>query len=239
MERNNTEASALVYARVAGVLYLVIIAFGITSEVFIRSSLIVPGDGAATAANILAAPGLFRAGFAADVIMLLSDVAIAVILYRLLAPVNRTLALMAAAFRLTQAAILGANLLNYYAPMLLLTGAGQAGSLEPGQLHVLVSLFLELHGHGYDLGLLFFGLSNLVLGQLVIRSGYFPGILGYGLQAAGIVYLAGSFMRFLAPGLVALLEPVYVIPLVAELSFCLWLLVKGVRTGSDIPRPGT
>lgn len=80
----STEGSPLVYARTAGVLYLIIIVFGIFSEVFIRFSLIVEGDASATAMNILASEGLFRFGFVADSIMLLSDVAIAILFYVLL-----------------------------------------------------------------------------------------------------------------------------------------------------------
>jgi hypothetical protein len=224
-----TEVSPRTCARAAGLLYLIIIVCGISSEVFIRANVIVDGDAAATAANILASTSLFRLGFAADVVMLLSDVAIAVLFYVLLKPVNKTLALMAAAFRLTQAAVLGLNLLNYYAALLVLEGAGYGVALEAGELAALALLFLDLHGYGYDLGLLFFALSSFILGYLVVKSDYFPGILGYGLMAAAVVYLAGSFTRFLVPDAVSLIEPMYVVPLVAELSFCLWLLVRGVR----------
>jgi hypothetical protein len=224
-----SETSPLVYARIAGFLYLLIIVFGILSEMGIRSSLIVKGDAAATAINILASQSLFRTGFAADSIMLLCDVAVAVLFYVLLKPVSKTLALTAAAFRLTQAAILGFNLLNYYAPMLLLGEQQYWTAFKPGQLHALVMLFLDLHSHGYDLGLLFFGFSNLILGYLVIKSDYFPGVLGYGLIAAAVVYLAGSYTRFLLPGYASLLAPIYIVPLIAELAFCLWLLIKGVR----------
>ena len=223
----------MVYARIAGLLYLIIIVFGIFSEVFVRSSLIVTGDASATATNILASKWLFRIGFAADSIMLLSDVAIAVLFYVLLKPVSNTLALTAAVFRLTQAAILGFNLLNYYAAMLLVSGIEYATSFASDQLYALVMLFLTLHSHGYDLGLLFFGLSSLILGYLVIKSDYFPGILGVGLIAAAAVYLTGSLMRFLSPDYLTFITPLYIVPLLAELSFCLWLLIKGVRVPSE------
>jgi hypothetical protein len=223
------EKSSVVYARAAGLLYLIIIVFGIFSEVFVRSSLIVAGDATATAHNILESEALFRIGFAADAIMLLSDVAIAVLLYVLLRPVNKTLALAAAAFRLTQAAVLGFNLLNYYGALLLLTGTDYAAAFDADQLHTQAMLFLDLHSHGYDLGLLFFGISNLILGYLVIKSTDYPGVLGYGLIAAAAVYLAGSLTRFLLPDYVSFIEPIYIVPLVAELSFCLWLLVRGVK----------
>lgn len=231
MTDNTNQVSPLVYARIAGLLYLVIIVCGIFSEVFIRSSLIEAGNASATAANILASEGLFRIGFISDSIMLLSDVAIAVLFYVLLKPVSKTLALMAAAFRLTQASVLGLNLLNYYAALLLLKGTGYTAAFETEQLNSLAALFLEMHSHGYDLGLLFFGLSSLILGHLVTRSDYFPSILGYGLMAAAVVYLVGSFTLFLFPGYESMIMPAYIVPLVAELSFCLWLLVKGVRPG--------
>ncbi|WP_455207894.1 DUF4386 domain-containing protein [Kaarinaea lacus] len=229
MTVRSAEISPRVYARVAGLLYLIIIVFGIFSEVFIRSSLIVTGDATATANNIVESESLFRLGFAADSIMLLSDVAIAVLFYVLLKPVSKTLALTAAAFRLTQAAVLGLNLLNYYAALMLLSGAVYTSAFESGQLHALAMLFLDMHSHGYDLGLLFFGLSNLILGYLIVKSDYFPGLLGYGLIAAAVVYLAGSLTRFLFPDYLSLIKPIYIVPLIAELSFCIWLLVKGVR----------
>jgi hypothetical protein len=234
--------SPLHYARVTGILYLAIIAAGLFGEFAVRSSLLVAGDASTTAENILAAESLFRTGFAADAIMLLCDVAVAVLLYLLLEPVSRTLALLAAAFRLTQTAILGMNLLNYHAALLLLTGAEYAAGLETGQRYALMQLLLDMHGHGYDLGLLFFGLSNLVLGYLIIRADYIPGILGLGLAAAAVVYLAGGLARFLLPAYVSTLEPLYLIPLLAELSFGLWLVFRnkpGDMPGETGPDPGS
>jgi hypothetical protein len=94
-------------ARVAGVLYFIIIIAGIFAEFGVRSSLIVSGDAAATASTILAAEGLFRSGMAADLVMILADVALALLFYVLLKPVSQALALLAAFFRLAQAAVLG------------------------------------------------------------------------------------------------------------------------------------
>lgn len=218
------------HARIAGILYLVIIVCGIFSEAFVRTQLFVPDDPAATADNILRSSGLFRVGFAADTIMLFCDVAIAVLFYLLLKPVSKTLSLTAAAFRLIQAAILGFNLLNYYAAFLLLSGDIYTNAFTAEQLKTLALLALELHSHGYDLGLLFFALSSMILGYLVTRSVAFPAVFGYELIAAAVVYLVGSFTRFLLPDAVPVIAPAYIIPLIAELSFCLWLLLKGVRT---------
>lgn len=230
----DTNNAPLVFtARITGLLYLVIIVCGISSEIFVRMRLIVPGDAAKTAANILAFPLLFRTGFTADAIMLFCDVAVAVLFYVLFKPVNKTLAIMAAAFRLIQAAVLGANLLNYHAALLVLGGSDYGNFLFDNQRHGLMMLFLDLHRHGYDLGLLFFAVSNFILGYLITRSTLFPAIFGYALSLAAAVYLAGSYCRFVLPQYVAFLQPAYFIPFIAEFSFCLWLLIKGVSVGKQ------
>ena len=221
--------SPQVYARSAGVLYLIIIVFGISAELVLRSSLIVPGDAAATAGNILASETLFRLGFAADSVVFISDVALAILLYGLLAPVDKTLSMIAAAFRLTQAAVLGFNLLHHHAALLILSGPGYMAGLTSDQLDALALLMLDLHAYGYDLGLLFFGASCLVLGYLIARSGYFPRLLGYLVIAAGFAYLIGSYTLFLLPEFAAAIEPIYVVCIVSEVALCLLLLIKGVN----------
>lgn len=228
MANSIPETSPLVYARAAGVLYLIIIVFGVFSELAVRASLIVPGDATATAQNIMASEGLFRIGFVGDTFVFLSDVAIAVLFYVLFKPVSPTLALMAMAFRLIQTAIIGLNLLNHYAALIVLNGATHLNAFSPDQLNALVLLFLDMHRHGYDLGLLFFGVNSLIIGYLVWRASYYPRALGLLMMAAGLVYLSGSYLLFLAPNQGALFAPFYVIALIAEVSFCLWLLIKGL-----------
>lgn len=227
------DARLLTYARCAGVLYLIIIVLGLFSEVFVRANLIVPGDAATTAANVARAAWLFRLGFLADAIVFLSDAVLAVVLYALLKPVGATLALIAAALRLVQTAILGMNLLNHYAALLLLNGDGSLAAFDQSQIDGLVMFVLTLHKHGYDLGLLFFAMHCLVLGFLIARSDYIPGVLGILLIAAALVYLVGSVTLFAAPAYVAFVAPAYVVPLIAETSVCAWLLVKGVRLQTD------
>ena len=229
MKFRPADVSTVQYARITGVLYLLIIVFGLFSEVYVRSSLIVHGDATATADNILASGGLFRVGFASDLVIFLCDVAVAVMLYVLLKPVSRTGALIAAGFRLTGTAIYGVNLLNYLAAILVLGGAEYLRTFEPGQLKSLALLFLDIHRHGYDLGLVFFGLHCLFLGYLLFASDLFPRILGVLMVLAGIGYVVGSFTLFLAPEYSATVAPIYVAPLVGELSLGLWLLIKGVK----------
>lgn len=224
---NNVDARSL--ARVAGTLYLVIILCGLFSEAIVRSSLIVPGEPAATAANILGAGWLFRLGFAGDAVMILADVALAVLLYALFRPVSRTLALLSAATRLAQAAVLAMNLLNYYLAVVVLDGGGVTATFAAEQREALASLYLTSHAHGYDLGLLFFGLHCLVLGSLIARSTFAPVMLGRLIQLTGLVYLAGTFTRFLAPDHLGHVAPLYLVAVASELWLCLWLLTRAGR----------
>jgi hypothetical protein len=233
-----TETSPVTRARVTGVLYLVIILCGLFSELYVRAGLIVHGDAEATAGNIMASEWLCRLGFASDLVVFLSDVAVAVLLYMLLRPVSRTLALMAMAFRLVGTAIYGVNLLNYLAALLVLGGAEYLAAFEPGQLHALALWLLDVHRHGYDLGLVFFALHCLLLGWLLFRSDCFPGVLGVLMVLASLGYLTGSLTLFLFPDYEAAVAPVYAAPLVGELALCLWLMVRGVRMPAGSPLSG-
>ena len=214
-------------ARLAGLFYLVIIVLGLFSEVVVRGGIIVAGDAAATAANIAESELLFRIGVVSDVVVFLCDVAVAVLLYVLLRPAGETASLVAAGFRITGTAIYGVNLLNQLAAILLLDGAGYLAALDPGQIEALALFFLQLHGHGYDLGLVFFGLHCLVIGYLLWRSPAFPMVLGVLMVLAGLGYLVGSFTLFLYPDYASAVTPVYIAPLVGEVAFCIWLLAGG------------
>lgn len=209
-------------ARLAGVLYLVIIVCGVWSEGFVRSALVVEGDALLTAQNILEREALFRLSFLADVVMALCDVGLAVLLYRLLRPAGEVMALAATAFRLVQAAILGGNLLHQQAALWALD---PASGVDPAQ--ALVQMGLQ--SQGYDLGLFFFGVNSLLVGVLLWRAPWFPRALGAGMVAAGAVYLVGSTLRFVAPGAYEVFAPAYGVTLLAEGGLCLWLLARGLR----------
>lgn len=227
MTSRSVNISPLTNARIIGSLYFLIIVLGIVSEVVVRGSLIVPGDATATASNILASKALFRFGFFADSIVFLSDAAVAVLLYVLLRPVDKTVALTAAGFRLTQTAVLAVNLLNQHAALLVLTGADYA-PFDALQRHALAYFMLDLHGHGYDLGLLFFGVHCLLLGYLIAKSTFLPKPLGWLLIAAGPAYLIGGYVHFLLPAFLVSIQPIYIVAVVAEVGLCGWLLLRGV-----------
>jgi len=210
-------------ARSAGLLYLVIILAGLGAELGIRMPLIDLADPAGTARAILAAPGLFRLGLAADMVMALADAGLAILLFAMFRAAAPALALSAMVFRLIQTVLIAANLMALQAAWLVLA---QPGGLAEGQAQALARLFLDLHGHGYDLGLVFFGINGLLMGVLIWRTGYFARLFGLGLAAAGIVYLTGSSLRFFAPELSAAFAPAYGITILAEAAFCLRLLAS-------------
>ncbi len=227
-----TDASLVRYARVAGGAYLIIIAAGIYAEFFVRSSLIVPADAAATARNIGESGLLFRSAIASELVMLACDVLVAVALYIVFEGVGRNVSLLAAFFRLVHAAVVAGNLLNAYVPLLLLADAGHVPNVNADELHALVLVFLQAHAYGYVIGLVFFGFQCLLLGYLVFTSGLLPRILGVLLVCAGIGYLVDGFSRTLladyAQYETAFALIVFTPAFIGELSFGFWLLVKGV-----------
>ncbi|MBV9988077.1 MAG: DUF4386 domain-containing protein [Chitinophagaceae bacterium] len=223
--------SPKVYARTAGALYLVLIVVGLFAEVFVRNRLVVPGNSNATADHILASPGLWRAGIVADLIMHVLDIPIMWLVYILFRPVNRNLALLVLLFNLVQTAVLVANKLNLVAALLPLENSDYQAVFGAQQLHSQVYLSLKLHDYGFGIGLIFFGFVCLIEGYLILRSGLLPGFIGTMMQLAGICYLISSFTQLLAPRLESPLFLLLMLPcIVGELSFCLWLLIKGVHT---------
>lgn len=224
-----TETSPQPYARFGGLLYLVIIAAGLFGELVVRGALLVPGDAAATATRIAAAPGLWRAGIALDLLMHVCDVFVMWSIYVLLRVVHRNLALLVLLFNLVQTAVLVANKLALLVPVFLLGDAPYLHAFAPAQLQAWSYLAIRLHEHGFGVGLVFFGVVCLLEGHLIRRSGFLPRVIGVLMQLAGACYLANSTALLLAPDVQARLFPWVMLPcFVAELSFASWLLVKGV-----------
>src|SRR5690242_10413688 len=93
-------------ARIAGIFYLIVIICAGFSYGYVHSNILVPGDATASANNIMANSGLFRISFVSGLVAFLSDIILAALFYMLLKPVGKTLAIIAAFFRLSQTAIL-------------------------------------------------------------------------------------------------------------------------------------
>ena len=222
-------------ARTTGLLYLIIIVCGLFSEMAVRSQLLVPGDAAATAGNIVASESLYRLGFVSDLIMVLCDIGVGLALYVLLKPVSQGLALLAAFFRLAQASVVGLNSLNHFAVLLLLGNSTYHSAFEPDQINSLVMFSLEAHSYGYLISGVFFGFSCLVAGFLLIKSAHFPAWLGGLLILAGVTYVVDCGTNFLAPAYAEVTDMLLIATAVpAELAMALFLLIKGILT-----RPAT
>lgn len=223
----NFETSPQLYAHIAGLLYLVIIIMGFCAETFVRNKLFVSGDATATANNIMHSEFLWKIGITADLIMQICDLPVMIILYYLLKPVNKKLALLNLSFNLIQTAVLVANKLNLLAALFFLGDAAYLKSFTPDQLHTLSYLSIKLHDFGFGIGLIFFGFVCLFEGYLIFKSGYFPKTIGILMSIAGICYLSNSFALILVPQLssIVLLMPC----LIAELTLSLWLIFKGVN----------
>ena len=229
MTNRAVETSPQVYARIGGVLYLIIIVIGFCGEFLVRDKLVVSGDVTATANNIMASESLWRVQIAGDLILLVCAVALTLILYVLLRPVNKNLALLAVFFNIVEFPIEAASKLCLFAALFLSGNADYLKAFEPHQLHALVKMSLKLHDYGFGIDLVFFGFACLIYGYLLFRSGYFPRTLGVLMAIAGLSYLTNSFTLILAPTYAATIFPILVLALTGELSLCLWLMVKGVN----------
>jgi Domain of unknown function (DUF4386) len=210
-------------------LYLIVIAGGIFAEIFVRGRLVVHGDAAATAHNIVTHELLYRLGFAVEVFYCACNVPLILIFYNLFKVVNRNVSLLMVFFSLAGTTIESVSLLAHFAPLVLLGGGHQLSALTAEQLQASAYVSLELFEYGFAICLVFFGFYCLSLGYLIFRSTFFPRIIGVLLAIEGLFYLTNSFALFLAPGIAARVFPYLAASGVAEISLCLWLLVIGVN----------
>ncbi len=126
-------------------------------------------------------------------------------------------------------AISGLNSLNHFAALFFLNGADYLLPFTTEQLQTLAYLSLKTHNWGYHIALVFFGFHCLLLGYLIFKSNYLPRTLGVLMAIAAVCYLANSFVSIISPALASIISPAVLVPcLVAEVSLCGWLIVKGV-----------
>jgi Domain of unknown function (DUF4386) len=237
--------SPQVYARLGGVLYLTIIVFGAFSEGFAMNRLIVAADAGATANNILASRGLWSLAVAADLVIPIIAVVGVWISYLLLRPVSKTLVLLDVFLTLVSLAVEAVSKLFLLLVLPILSSPSYLPAFDQRQLEVLANLALKSHGITFDIALVFFGCACLVEGYLLYQSRYFPRFIGVLMQIAGLCYLIACFADLLTPSLAELISPAILLPpLLGELAYCLWLLIKGVdvdkwneRTGVAMARP--
>lgn len=217
------------YARVGGLLYLIIIIIGLLGESLIRGTLVISGDPEATARSILAAEWLWRLGVGGQDLLLLCAVGLTLIWYILLRPVNQHLAQAVAFFGLVSLAVESVGALHLHAVLTPLSGSAYLKVIDPQQLHLLAYQSIIAHAHAFGLALIFFGVECLIVGHLIRKSGYIPAAIGMLMQLAGACYLINSFAMILPPPLQDKLFPIILLPsFIGESAFCLYLLIKGV-----------
>ena len=191
---------------------------------FVRGRLVVKGDAAATAANILAHEPLFRLAFAGDLLVVAIYIVFTALMYHLLEPVNKMASLLAAFFSLVGCAIQALACLFALAPLFVLGRQQYLSVLKVEQWQSLAFLSLKLYSLTYGIALLFFGFYNLVIGYLVFKSTFLPRILGVLMAASGLVGLT-----FLWPPFAAKYFPYLLVLDLGEALLVLWLLVMGVN----------
>lgn len=219
-------------ARLAGIFYLIIAICGGFSELYVRKNMaVIPGDAAATATNILNNEWLFRIGFVSDLFMLMSYMVLGLTLYLLLKDTNKHVAVLMVLFNLIGIPLMCLNMLNHFVPLLLLSGSDYLSVFSVEQLHALSLLYLNMHNYGYIIAHVSIGTWLLPLGYLVYKSDMFPKILGILLMIASIAYLIDFLIQFLLPSYAPLWSEIVLAPaVIGEVSFLLWLLIRGVRT---------
>ena len=219
-------------ARRAGVLYFLLMILGIYHEFFFPAFM-VPTDATATAGNITAAELTYRIGILTGFVSLIIFIFLVVSLYYLLRDVDKKQAMLMVLLVSVGIAISLANLLNEIAPLILLSGADYLSVFTKPQLDALALGFLKLHSSGGTVATAFWGLWLFPFGILVIKSGFFPRILGILLMVAGFAYLASSFTSIVLPAYRHVVSKIMMPLYFGEVPIILWLLIMGAK----VPQP--
>jgi hypothetical protein len=215
--------------RFAGLLYLLLSIPGFFALIYVPSKIIVHADATATANNITAHETLFRSGIGANLICQTGWIFVVLALYHLLSGVNHRHALAMAALALAGIPVAFLNELNAIAALVLARGADFLSVFDKPQPDALAMLFVNLHGRGFDIAGIFWGLWLFPLGMLVYRSGFIPRILGILLMLHCCQYLANSFTSLLLPQFERVVDR-WLMPLgFGEVFFMLWLLIMGAK----------
>jgi Domain of unknown function (DUF4386) len=218
--------------RLAGLLYLLVSIPGVFALMYVPGKLIVHGDPAATIGNIAASETLFRLGIAAELICQALFILVALALYELFKGVNQRQAVLMVILITVSIPIAFLNELNAIATLLLVHGAGLLSIFDQPQRDALAMLFVNLHGRGFEVAGIFWGLWLFPLGLLVCRSGFVPRILGVLLIANCFSYLLNSLSSFVLPQYEVIVSR-WMMPFgFGELLFMFWILIMGA-----IPRP--
>ena len=221
-------------ARMAGILYFIYFVIHIFADVFGRSKIIIFGDAATTAQNIVASGWQFRIGIMSDLIGAVFFLLAAWALYGLLKPINNNLALLFLLLNLGGVAIQSFSDLFLVASQLLINGADYLKVFQADQIQALSMIFLYLYRNGFMIAQIFYGAWLFPLGYLVFKSGFLPKILGIVLMAHCVTWLMTTFLFFLLPSFNAITYISYPLGFVAEFGLTLWLLIMGAKDQPSI-----
>jgi uncharacterized protein DUF4386 len=221
-------------ARVVGAAYLCALVPAVFAEFYVRGQLVVSGNAAQTALNIVAHERLFRLGIASNLAVFAIDVALIAALYVVLKPVNSSLALLAVGWGLIETAILVVVTLSDFDVLRILSGAEYLKVFDIDRLRALATLSNGAHGDTYNVGLVFAGLRSTTFCYLWFKSGFIPRALaGWGMVASFLMG-ACAFSFIIFPELPKLIPvEIYGGPIfVFELTMGFWLLFNGLRRRS-------
>ena len=228
------------YARAAGFSILFLGVAGIVANIFITGGLAIPEDAAIIADTIMINDLFLRLGIFSFVIMLILDIIAAWALYILLKQVNKNLALLAIWFRLVYVAMFGAALFNFLNILQLLGDGAGVPEIEPNQIGLEVMMLINAINNAWTIALVFFGGHLLLLGFLVLKSGVIPGIFGILLLLAGLGYFIDNIGLILLSDYINSMAIfsliVFVLSMLAELAFAIWLLVKEKELAGRLPQ---
>jgi hypothetical protein len=214
------------YSRVAGVAMLLSIVFGFLGEMILPDKIIVRGDAAATAANIVGDPTLFRLSFAAYLVEGLCDIALCVLFYILLKPVDRNLALLSAFFGIASMVTFAVAQSSFFAASLVLGDSPGMDTFTADQRNALAYLAIRISGTIAWLFLCLYGTASMIRGYLIARSTYLPRIFGILFIIGGAGFFLRTATYLLAP---PLSSPLLLIPMAfAGIPMMAWLLFRGI-----------
>jgi|APFre7841882630_1041343.scaffolds.fasta_scaffold02748_3 hypothetical protein len=218
-------------ARVVGFTYLIVLVLAMFPGIYIPTQLIVVDNAAETARNIIAHERLFRLGIASDLVAFAADVVLLTALYVVLGPVNRSLALLAASWRLLETTLFVVITLTNLDVLRILSGADYLRVFEADRLQALARLAIGAHGAGYNVGLVFAGLGSAVFCYLWFKSNYIPRVLAAWGVFSSLLLAACTFAFVIFPDLAKVVTvgyyggPIFIF----ELTMGSWLLLKGLR----------